>query len=62
MEITIDSRNYFISLKPGSHETRIMYTRSDNEEFMTQGMTLMKSLKDFLNHFYKNMKKIYKIK
>ena len=62
MEITIDSRNYFISLKPGSHETRIMYTRSDNEEFMTQVMTLMKSLKDFLNHFYKNMKKIYKIK
>ena len=62
MEITIDSRNYFISLKPGSHETRIIYTRSDNEEFMTQVMTLMKSLKDFLNHFYKNMKKIYKIK
>ena len=25
-------------------------------------MTLMKSLKDFLNHFYKNMKKIYKMK
>ena len=24
----------FISLKPGSNETRIMYTRSDNEEFM----------------------------
>ena len=24
----------FISLKPGSHETRIMYTRSDNEKFM----------------------------
>ena len=24
----------FISLKPGSDETRIMYTRSDNEEFM----------------------------
>ena len=24
----------FISLKPGSHETRIMHTRSDNEEFM----------------------------
>ena len=25
----------FISLKPGSDETRVMYTRSDNEEFMT---------------------------
>ena len=24
----------FIPLKPGSHETRIMHTRSDNEEFM----------------------------
>ena len=24
----------FISLKPGSDETRVMYTRSDNEEFM----------------------------
>ena len=24
----------FISLKPGSDETRIMHTRSDNEEFM----------------------------
>ena len=24
----------FISLKPGSDETHIMYTRSDNEEFM----------------------------
>ena len=38
-----------------------MHTRSDNEEFMN-GRTLMKSLKDFLNHFYKNMKKIYKKK
>ena len=25
----------FISLKPGSDETRGMYTRSDNEEFMS---------------------------
>ena len=24
----------FISLKPGSDETRVMYTRSDNEELM----------------------------
>ena len=24
----------FVSLKPGSDETRVMYTRSDNEEFM----------------------------
>ena len=26
---------YFISLKPRSDETRVMYTRSDNEEFMS---------------------------
>ena len=53
----------FISLKPGSDETCITHTRSDNEEFMMKLlMTLMKSLKDFLNHFYKNMKKIYKKK
>ena len=25
----------FISLKPGLDETRVMYTRSDNEEFMS---------------------------
>ena len=25
----------FTSLKPGSDETRVMYTRSDNEEFMS---------------------------
>ena len=25
----------FISLKPGSDETRVMYTRGDNEEFMS---------------------------
>ena len=25
----------FISLKPGSDETRVMYTRTDNEEFMS---------------------------
>ena len=29
----------FISLKPGSGETRIMHTRSNNEEFMNGGDT-----------------------
>ena len=52
----------FISLKPGSDEMRIMHTRSDNEEYTNVSDTLMKLLKDFLNHFYKNMKKIYKKK
>ena len=32
MQLTIEVN--FISLKPGSHETRIMYTRSDNIEIM----------------------------
>ena len=30
---------YFISLKPGSEEVRIMHTRSDNEEFMNGSET-----------------------
>ena len=32
MQLTIEVN--FISLKPGSNETRIMYTRSDNIEIM----------------------------
>ena len=44
----------FMSLKPGSDETRVMNTISDNEEFM------IKLLKDFSNRFYKNMKKFTK--
>ena len=32
MQLTIEVN--FISLKPGSNETRIMYTRSDNVEIM----------------------------
>ena len=34
MESTINNKVNFISLKPGSDETRIMYTRSDNVEIM----------------------------
>ena len=48
-----------ISLKPGSDETRIMHTRSDHEEFMN-GDGPDEVIKGLLNHFYKNMKKIYK--
>ena len=33
-KIQLTAEINFISLKPGSHETRIMHTRSDNEEFM----------------------------
>ena len=51
----------FISLKPGSDETRIIHTRSDNEEFMN-GSDTDEVINYFLNHFYKNMKRICKIK
>ena len=51
----------FISLKAGSDETRVMYARSDNEEFIMV-MILMKSLNHSLNHFYKHLKRICKKK
>ena len=60
-KIQLIAKINFISLKPGSDETRVMYTRSDNEEFMS-GVTPMKSLNYFLDHSYKNTKKIYKIR
>ena len=48
----------FISLKPGSDETRVMYTRSGNEEFMNGDDTdeVIKSLfKSFLQRFEENL-------
>ena len=48
----------FISLKPGSDETRVMYTRSDNEEFMNGDDTnkIIKLLfKSFLQRFEENL-------
>ena len=48
----------FISLKPGSDETRVMYTRSDNEEFMNGDNTneIIKSLfESFLQRFEENL-------
>ena len=48
----------FISLKPGSDEMRVMYTRSDNEEFMNGDDTneVTKSLfKSFLQRFKENL-------
>ena len=49
----------FISLKPGSDETCVMYTRSDNEEFMNGDDTndIIKSLfESFLERFEENLK------
>ena len=48
----------FISLKPGSDETRVMYTRSDNEEFMNGDYTnkIIKLLfESFLQRFEENL-------
>ena len=48
----------FISLKPASDETRVMYTRSDNEEFMNGDNTneTIKSLfESFLQRFEENL-------
>ena len=48
----------FISLKPGSDETRVMYTRSDNEEFMNgdDANEIIKSLfESFLQRFQENL-------
>ena len=53
----------FISLKPGSDETCVMHTKSDNEKIMN-GSDIDEIIEviKLLNHFYKNMKKIYKKK
>ena len=48
----------FIPLKPGSDETRAMYTRSDNEEFMNGDDTneIIKLLfESFLQRFEENL-------
>ena len=48
----------FISLKPGSDETRVMYTRSDNEEFMNGSDTneVIKLLfESFLQKYEENL-------
>ena len=48
----------FISLKPGSEETCVMYTRSNNEEFMNGDDTdeVIKSLfNSFLQRFEENL-------
>ena len=48
----------FISLKPGSDEMRVMYTGSDNEEFMNGDATneIIKLLfESFLQRFEENL-------
>ena len=50
----------FVSQKPGSDETRIMYSRSIPEEIMSGSETKVKQ--NLLTHYYKNTRIIYKIK
>ena len=50
----------FISLRPGSDETRVMHTRSVNKEFMNGSDT--DEIINSLDLFYKDTKKIYKKK
>ena len=51
----------FVSLKPDSDETHLMYTRSDPEEFMN-GMKQRKSLSHFIDPYCKNIMIIFKKK
>ena len=56
--INLTAEMNFISLKPGSDETHIMYTRSDNEEFMNGDDTneIIKELfKSFLQKYEENL-------
>ena len=57
-KIQLTAEINFISLKPGSDETRVMYTRSDNEEFMNGSDTdeVIKLLfESFLQKYEENL-------
>ena len=57
-KIQLTTEINFISLKPGSDETRIMHTRSDNEEFMNGSDTdeVIKLLfESFLQKYEENL-------
>ena len=57
-KIQLIAETNFVSLKPGSDETRVMYTRSDNEEFMNGDDTneIIKSLfESLLQRFEENL-------
>ena len=57
-KVQLSAEINFISLKPGSDETRVMYTRSDNEEFMSGDDTneiIKLLLESFLQRFEENL-------
>ena len=57
-KVQLSAEINFISLKPGPNETRVMYTRSDNEEFMSGSDTdkVIKLLfRSFLQKYQENL-------
>ena len=57
-KVQLSAEINFMSLKPGSDETRVMYTRNDNEEFMSGDDTneIIKLLfESFLQRFEENL-------
>ena len=57
-KIQLTAQINFISLRPDSHETRVMHTRSDNEEFMNGSDTdeIIKELfKSLLQRYHENL-------
>ena len=57
-KIQLTAHINFISLRPGSDETRVMHTRSDNEEFMNGSDTdeIIKELfKSLLQRYQENL-------
>ena len=57
-KVQLSAEINFISLKPGSDETRVMYTRRDNEEFMSGSDTdeVIKLLfRSFLQKYPENL-------
>ena len=61
MENPIIQKVNFTSFKPDSDETRIMHTKSDNPEIMISSDT-NEVIKKSLNHFSRDIKKVYKKK
>ena len=58
MKVQLSAEINFISLKPGSDKTRVMYTRSGNEEFMSgddTNETIKLLFESFLQRFEENL-------
>ena len=60
-KVQLIAENSFISLRPGSDETRIMHTRSDIEEFMN-GNDTDEIIKGLFESFLQKYEEIYKKK